>query len=205
MENSSAYKYILQILNSKGKERDFIYDYSTINEVYDSERSYIEERIWNNYGGQHGNYLLSGFLPYLREYKGIEKLDENLNKYQIPSYASIITAKILFNNTGETKYIDIILKNIEKTDSNKYQLISTMLDIKRTKESFDMFEQIYLKVNDDIDVMVAAEGMLLMVGVIVSTDELLNKPEKIELLKTYCIKEHNQKEEIIKELNKKYT
>ena len=184
---------IIEIKHSKGKENDFIYDYSTINEVYDSERSYIEERIWNSYGGQHGNYLLSGFLPYLRQYNGIEKLDENLNKYQIPSYASIITAKILFNNRGETKYIDIILKNIEKTDSNKYQLISAILDIKKTKKSFDMFEQIYLNVNDDIDVMVAAEGLLLMAGVIVSTDELFNKAEKIELLKAYCIKEHNQK------------
>lgn len=201
MENSKAYSYIVKILNSIGQDRDFLYDYNIIEELYDFEREYIEERIWNSYGGKNGNYLLAGFLPLLKNYDGIKKLETNLELYDIPSSASVETAKVLLNYTSDKKYADIIIKNIESQKNNKFSLIASLFRIMRNSASFNMFKQIYFLVKDDIDVMVAAEGLLYVAGIINSPDDILHDEEKIKLLKQYCVKSYEEKSELVKKLN----
>ena len=203
MESKKAYEYILFILNNVGRDIDFKYDYSILRDVADADRHYLEERLWNSFGGVNGNYLLAGYIPQLKEFDGMQRLKDNLGKYKVPSRASLEVAKVLAECTDEKEYYDIILKNISFKENDKYEYISCLSSMKKTKNYFELLKSLYLLVEDELDTMVVAECLLYFSGIVEDVDELSHNEKILKEINRICELNGDEKIEYINQFEEK--
>lgn len=57
------------------------------------------------------------FLPKLKKYDGVKALKEMLPECRIPSGGSVTISEVLYECTGDDKYLDVIKKNIDKDET----------------------------------------------------------------------------------------
>ena len=91
-----------------------------------------------------------GYYPRIMEeiYDGVKALDEMLVKCSIPSSNSVTISEVLYECTGDDKYLDVIKQNIDK-DENDISYVATLSYCKPCKKAYDFLVEIYLKDNNE--------------------------------------------------------
>lgn len=84
MENSRAYKYLIEQVDAVGFKKMDGYYPKIMEEIYDWERNEVEDIIWETFH-KNNDYDLAMFFPKLKNYNGIEELKNTLEKCRIPS------------------------------------------------------------------------------------------------------------------------
>ena len=111
MQNSNAYNCLFKQLNASGSEKMDGYYPHIMEEIYDWEREEVEDVIWDAFINKH-EIDLAPFLPKLEKYDGIKALKESPYLVQVPSDASAEIAKIIYEDTDDEEYLDIIKKTL---------------------------------------------------------------------------------------------
>ena len=119
MQNSEAYLEFIDDLKKEGFQKKDGYNPKLLKEIYDWERSDVEDKIWVKFHENDGS--LVDFLPQLKKYDGITALKNCKYLKNIPSFASVNTARVLYECTLDSKYLFIIKDNINTAkDSMEY-------------------------------------------------------------------------------------
>jgi hypothetical protein len=138
MENSKGFVHIMTQINATGRQKMEGYWQDALEYIYDWERETIEDIIWNTFDRDS---MLAQFLPRLQKYNGIEKLRESLTKYSVPCDASVEIAQVLYDETEDEQYLDVIIENIKKAKV-KYSYLAILGRCKPNKKAKMILKEI---------------------------------------------------------------
>ncbi len=198
MEHSWAYKMLIEQVNATGYERKDGYYRNTMEKIYDWERDEVEEIIWETF---HKNMdtELAIFLPKLPNYDGIDKVKKMFDKCNTLGYMDLNIAEVLYRETKDSKYLNILRENIEANEDN-YFFVSRLLYLLPDEKVYNLLKEIYINSNNDISRDIAVTGILYSKGIIKDIDDLKEMQEKIKIECIFDLEEKSQREKIIKEL-----
>ena len=146
MQNSKAYDCLIKQLNANGAEKKDGYYPRVMEEIYDWEREEVEDIIWDAFFNKK-EIELAQFLPKLEKYDGIKALKENPYLLQIPSEASVEIGKILYEVTGDEKYLDLIKRNIDASPET-ISFVSILSYCKPCQRLYNILVDIYINNTD---------------------------------------------------------
>lgn len=195
MQNSKAYEYLIKQLNATGSEKKDGYYPRVLEEIYDWERDEVEDIIWNAFNYEK-EFELAKFLPKLRKYDGIRKLHRVLVFLEIPSSESVEFASILYNVTGNEKYLNIIDKNI-KSSPNEISYVSELSYCKPCKKVYDILKDIYINNNNKVNRNTAVMGILYNKGIVKDIHNIEESNNTIELRKKFKAEDKNERKKIL--------
>lgn len=198
MENSRAYKYLIEQVDATGSRKMDGYYPKIMEEIYDWERNEVEDIIWETFH-KNNDYDLAMFFPKLKNYNGIEELKNTLEKCRIPSENSVNIAKVLYENTYDNFYIEIIKKNIEKAPNNG-TFVAMISYAKPSEELYNLLVEIYINCNDKIIRGSATRGILYNKGFINNPYDFKEIIQKTSLRKMFFKDTQVERKEIISNL-----
>lgn len=133
-------------MNANGAEKKDGYYPRVMEEIYDWEREEVEDIIWDAFFNKK-EIELAQFLPKLEKYDGIKALKENPYLLQIPSEASVEIGKILYEVTGDEKYLDLIKRNIDASPET-ISFVSILSYCKPCQRLYNILVDIYINNTD---------------------------------------------------------
>ena len=146
MQNSKAYDCLIKQLNANGSEKRDGYYPRVMEEIYDWEREEVEDIIWDAFFNKK-EIELAQFFPKLKKYDGIKALKESHYLLQIPSEASVEIGKILYEVTGDEKYLDLIKRNIDASPET-ISFVSILSYCKPCQRLYNILVDIYINNTD---------------------------------------------------------
>ena len=193
MNNSEAYKSLISQINSTGKERD---DICTLipEHLYDWERKDAERIIWEEYN--KNNFSMIAYLPKLKNYNGIDALKNSPHLNRIPSDLSVRISKILYDETGDEIYLDIIKKNIDASP-NTISYVSALSQCKSSKKQYDYLVNVYLENENAVNRNTAVMGLLYFKGIVKDINDINESNNTRELRKKFLADTLIERKEIM--------
>ena len=198
MENSIAYKQLLKQINAVGSEKLNGYYPNTLEEIYDWERNKVEDIIWSAFC-EKKEYNLAIFFPKLKNYDGLEKLKETLQKCQIPSESSVIIAKVLYESTNDDYYVEVIKRNIQKDPDNGVY-VAMMSYAKPSKSLYNLLVEVYISSDNEIIRGSAVRGILYHKDFITNPYDLKKIIGMVNLRKIFDKSDRNERKKVINNL-----
>lgn len=198
MENSIVYKQLVKQINAVGSEKLNGYYPNTLEEIYDWERNEVENIIWTTFC-EKKDYNLSMFLPKLKNYDGLQKLKDTLQKCKIPSGNSVIIAKVLYEFTNNDSYVEIIKRNIQE-DSDNGIYVAMMSYAKPSKSLYNLFVEIYINCEDEIIRGSAVRGILYNKGFITNPYDFKKIIGMVNIRKIFNKSDRSERKKIISNL-----
>jgi hypothetical protein len=138
MENSKAYKYLIEQIHATDSKKLDGYYPKIIEEIDDWERDEVEDIIWNAFHKKNDTDLAE-FMPKLQKHNGVQALERALAKCHIPSGASLNIAKALYEHTGDVKYLNVFKLNIDSSD-NRTPIIAMLTYCKPSEELYKILK-----------------------------------------------------------------
>lgn len=199
MENSKAYKYLIEQINAIGSNRLSGYYPRIMEEIYDWERDEVEDIIWQTF--HHNKDVdLAIFLPKLKNYNGIKALKKTLLSCAVPSDSSVIISQVLYEYTEDENYLDIIKQNIDK-DKDKISYVAILSYCKPCKKIYDFLIDIYINSTNSTIRSTSVTGILYNRGYIHNPCNIKEIFETVELEKKFDSNDMNERKEIIKKFD----
>lgn len=127
---------------------------------------------------------------------GIAALNKALKKCKIPSVSSVNISHVLYEFTGDEKYLDIIKQNIDK-DENKISNVAILSYCRPCEKTYKLLKDIYIKSNNKTIRSTAVTGILYNKGFIMDPHNLQEVMSKVELKKKIIADDINEREKII--------
>ena len=159
MENSRAYKYLIEGVNATGYERKDGYYPNIMEEIYDWERDEVEKIIWETFHKNEDAYLAQ-FLPKLKNYNGIRAL-----KIMLWKTGSLEVADALYRATKKTRYLKIFKSNY-KANKDDSRTVSILSRLPPDEKILDFLKEVYINSNNSLIQSVAVRGILYNKGYI---------------------------------------
>lgn len=201
MENSIAYRYLVDQISATGAQKLDGYYPKIMEEIFDWERDEVEEIIWNTFY-KNSDTDLACFLPKLQKYDGIKALKEALLKCSVPSGDSLNIAKELYEQTNEIGYLDVFKKNIEMS-SNKSPIVAMLIYLKPSDELYKIFIDIYIYEDNETVRDSAIIGILYNKKYIQDPHDVHEIIKKKNLLKLFDKNNADERRSMIKALENK--
>lgn len=198
MENSKAYKHLIEQINATGSQRFDGYYPRMLEDIFDWERDEVEDIIWKTFH-QDKDMNLASFLPQLKKYDGIGALKELLARSIIPSYASVAVSSALYEYTGDDNYLDIIKQNIDKS-KGEISYVAILSYCKPCRKAYDLLVEIYINSDDTTNRSTAILGILYNKGFIVDPLNMHDRMATTELSRKFFTDDVNERKTIIKML-----
>lgn len=198
MENSQAYKYLIEQINSTGSKKMDGYYPKILEEVFDWEKKDVEDIIWDNFVNKN-DFDLSIFLPKLKNHNGVEALKDKLEKCRIPSENSVNIAKVLYESTDDNYYLKIIKENIEKSP-NEGSYVAMLSYAKPSPQLYDLLVEIYINNDNEIIRGSAVKGILFNKQFIIDPYNFKEIIGMSTLRKKFDKRSRKEREEVIKQL-----
>ena len=198
MENSEAYKYLIEQVNATGSKKMDGYYPNILEDVYDWERDEVEDIIWDNFMNNNDSNL-SIFLQKLKNHNGIEALKNRLEKCRIPSENSVNIAKVLYENTDDNYYLKVIKENIEKSPSEG-SYVAMLSYAKPSPQLYDLLVEIYINNDDEIIRGSAVRGILFNKQFIIDPYNFKEIIRMSAIRKLFEKNSKEEREEVIKQL-----
>ena len=194
MENSKAYKYLIQQVNAVGYERKDGYYPKIMEELYDWERDEAEDIIWRTFN-EKKDIDLSDFMPKLKNYDGISALKKMFEK---GNNSSIDMAKALYESTGEYKYLDAIRENVKNVKSfTKLSAVATVSRLKPNEDVYNLLKEIYINDDDKTIRGTAVDGLLYNKGYIKDPLDMKEFMATLNISRLFMLDDIQQRKEII--------
>lgn len=195
MENSKAYKNLIEQINARGSLKLDGYNVKIIEEIYDWEREEVEEVIWKTFH-ENKDINLAIFLPKLEKYNGVGALKEALGRCTIPSDSSVILSQVLYEHTGDEQYLDVIKLNIDKNE-NKVSNVAILSYCRPCEKAYNLLVDIYLKSNNETIRSTAVTGILYNKGMIKAPFSVQEVMKNVELERKFIADDAIQRKKII--------
>ena len=202
VENSKAYLDFKEQINAVGVNRKDGYYPKLLDEIYDWERNEIEKLIWSQFCDKD-DLGMAIFLPKLKKYPGIQKLEEKLSVSPIPSNQSSVISIILFGIKEDDKYLEVIKENI-RLEPNKIQNIQNVAMLvycKPSKKIYDVLVDVYINSEDEVMRSTAVTGILYNKGYIKDPLSIKEMNDNVELRKKFRLDDVVERKKIIERFN----
>jgi hypothetical protein len=197
MENSNAYHQFIEQIDAVGSKCLDGYNSSLLESIYDWEVDKVEDIIWDRFC-EKTDTDLAIFLPKLKKYNGIEMLKKKINDCEIPSSNSLNIAIVLYDNTQENEYFEIIKANYNgNTEINRMIVTAQLTYIKCNKLILEYFIQVYVEDQSSKVRSVAVTGMLRCLGYINDPLNLQEVSKNLKLRKLFYLEEINDRKDMI--------
>ena len=159
MENSRAYKYLIEGVNATGWDKKDGYYPLIMEEIYDWERDEVEKIIWETFH-KNEDTELAQFLPKLRNYNGIGALKRMLRKT-----GSLDVADALYRATKDTRYLKVF-KSRYKADKDDIETVAMISDLPPDEDVLGFLKEIYINSENSDNRSTAITGILHNTGYI---------------------------------------
>lgn len=197
MENSNAYKYLLQQVNAVGYERKDGYYPKIMEELYDWERDEAEDIIWRTFN-EKKDVDLSDFMPKLKKYDGILALKKMFEK---SGEKNIQIAKALYEYTGEIKYLEFIRDIIKNSKGlTKLSAVVTVSQLPPNNNLYSLLKEIYIYDDDSTIRGEAADGLLYNKGYIKNPLDMKEFTVNLNLSRKFMLDDIQKRKDIITKL-----
>ena len=164
MEHSEMYTYFIDLINGPSVDRRMSGIPSLLlDEIYDWEREEIEDIIWRRF--QIGDVDMTYYLPRLKYYQPVEKIEEMVSECTIPSRMCVQLMYALYKIKGDPEYLEIIKNNIvmKKEKTSYAALIVQDLD-KDDKKIYDFLCNLYVSDIDSLEASIVEDGIMYLKG-----------------------------------------
>lgn len=198
MKNSKAYETFISQINASGSGKLEGYNQNLFDEIYDFEIEQVEDLIWSTFYSKHDTEILILFPP-LKKYDGISALRQIIDNYSVPSQTNILISYLLYQNTEENRYLQLIEQNIVESDYN-YTYIALVNDLKPSEQVYQLFVKIYKSCPNRIALSTCINGILFNKGFINNLDDLVQLSKIKELRKILKNVPLNERETMIEKL-----
>ena len=200
MQNSSAYRHLIKQLNAFGSNKKDGYYPRIIDEIQDWERDEVEDIIWDAFINK-SDVELAIFLPKLKIQNGIKALNESPYLLQIPSNASARIGKIIYENTGDEDYLDLIKRNIDASpDTISY--VSILSYCKPCPKLYNILADIYINNSNKVNRNTAVMGLLFNKGLIKDISSIQESNDMMELRKKFKSEDKEERKRIFDQFDK---
>ncbi len=163
MEHSESYNSFIKYLNATGLERTYgALNDELLEEIFDWERDEVEDLIWE--GFKEDKFLVI-FLPKLNKYDGLQVVKDTIKQLEVPSYESVEFAVVLYENTKDEKYIDLIAENIHR-DPKEMSYVVKLSECTPCSSTYNYLTEIYVNNDNSVIRSTAAKGILYNKGLI---------------------------------------
>lgn len=195
MENSQAYIDFTNQIKATGNQKMAGYKSKTLDEIFEWEREEVENLIWHNFC--NNDIDLAIFLPWLKKYNGLDSLEKKLQELNVPSGGSVLISRVLYENTRETKYLDSIMRNIEKAPGN-ISLVSNLAYCSPSEKAYSLLVHIYINSDNEVIRSTAVTGILYNKGIIKNPYDLQEITNNIGLKRKFLLSDIDDRKKNIK-------
>lgn len=199
MENSKAYKFLVDQIDATGSKKLDGYYPNIMDEIYENEREDAEDLIWNTFH-KNKDTDLAQFMPKLQKYDGIAALKNALKESKIPSDNSVNIACVLYESLNEEKYLDIIELCIDK-DPNNISYVAKLSGCRPCKKTYEILSNIYVKSDNRTIRSTAVTGILYNKGFITDPYNTQEMMKILELKRLFLKKDMENRREMIRKLD----
>jgi len=183
IKHSEAYTDFKAQLKAVGRQRMEGYDPNLFDKITEQERSEVEKDIWNHFMKKN-DADLAVLMPALKNYDGIAALKKKMAEFKIPSYGSADIAFVLFEATGEEKYLETIMENYRGLAVNT-PIAAGLARLAKKPGVYDLLIDIYLHDKDEANRGQAIVGILWRDGKLNSVNDPMELVEKIDLIRSF--------------------
>ena len=200
MQNSKAYDHIIKQLNASGSEKKDGYYPRLMEDIYDCEREKVEDIIWDAYFNKK-EIEMAQFFPKLKKYDGIKALKESPYLLHVPSSECVEIGTVLYETTGEKKYLDLIKRNIDASpDTISY--VSILSYCKPCKQLYKILVDIYINNRNSVNRNTAVMGILHYKGIIKDLDSISETNKAISMCEKFESENKAERKKILKRFEK---
>ncbi len=146
----------------------------------------------------HNDSYVAVFMPQLQKYNGIELLKKQLRKSRIPSWNSIDYALVLYQQTEEEVYLDVLKKNLEEKQL-RLIVLSSLLECKPSEDICQIFEYYCIHDDDPVNRGTAATGILYCKGIMNDPDDYTEFKNNMELLRKLTPEDKEMRKKAVEE------
>ena len=139
---------------------------------------------------------LAQFFPKLKKYDGIKALKESPYLLQIPSEASVEIGKILYEVTGDEKYLDLIKRNIDASPET-ISFVSILSYCKPCQRLYNILVDIYINNSNKVNRSTAVMGILYNKGIIKDRSSIKESNDVISLRKKFKSEDIAERKKIL--------
>lgn len=164
MEHSEMYTYFIDLINGPSVDRRRSGIPSLLlDEIYDWEREEIEDIIWRRF--QVGDVDMTYYLPRLKYYQPVEKIEEMVSGCKIPSRMCVQLMYALYKINSDPDCLEIIKTNIvmKKEHTSYAALVVQDLD-KEDKKIYDFLCNLYVSDIDTLEASIVEDGIMYLKG-----------------------------------------
>ena len=183
-------------MKKEGFQKKDGYNPKLLKEIYDWERSDVEDKIWVKFHENDGS--LVDFLPQLKKYDGITALKNCKYLKNIPSFASVNTARVLYECTLDSKYLFIIKDNIN-TAKDSMEYVSILVRCTPSATWKELLKEIYINSNDNINRNIVIWGLLYSIGRLKEIGNSVEIRENRELINKFRVDDKEQRIQLVKQ------
>ncbi len=201
MQNSRAYGYLINQLNavSYSEKKDGFYP-RILDEIYDWERDEVEDIIWDAFINKK-EVDLAQFMPKLQKYDGLKALKESPYLHRIPSSASVIIGKVLYEAMNDEDYLELIKRNIDASpDTIEY--VAILSYCKPCQKLYEILSDIYINNNNEVNRSTAVSGLLYNKGLIKERSSIEESNNTIGLRKRFQSEDREERKSILERFEK---
>ena len=195
---SKEYKKLINQINAVGSQKADGYSTNLLTDIPESERDEAEKLILETYYEKNDTDILVLF-PLLKKHDGINALKEIINNYSIPSEEAGLIAFLLFNNTGDLRYLEIIEKNIIASNYD-YHYIVLAKSLSPGCDVYRMFTRIYKHCTETKALQATIDGILYNKGIMSDANDLNEVIRLRELILYMRDIEATEREQVINKL-----
>ncbi len=164
-------------------------------EIYNWEREEVEDIIWDAFFNKK-EIELAQFFPKIKKYDGIKALKESPYLLQIPSEASVEIGKILYEVTGDEKYLDLIKRNIDASPET-ISFVSILSYCKPCQRLYNILVDIYINNSNKVNRSTAVMGILYNKGIIKDRSSIKESNDVISLRKKFKSEDIAERKKIL--------
>ena len=139
---------------------------------------------------------MAQFFPKLKKYDGIKALKESPYLLHVPSSECVEIGTVLYETTGEKKYLDLIKRNIDASpDTISY--VSILSYCKPCKQLYKILVDIYINNRNSVNRNTAVMGILYNKGIIKDRSSIKESNDVISLRKKFKSEDSIEREKIL--------
>lgn len=198
MEKSKAYENLLNQINATGSHKLDGYSMDILDNIYDNERVEVERIVWDTFFNKK-DIDIAILFPKLKTYDGIQALKNTIDKFSIPSSASMLLSYLIYDSTKDTEYLKMMEKNIIESKYD-YSYVSILIYTSPCEEVYQTLVSMYKNCSEKVACGSIVNGILYNKGFIKdinSIDDVMHMKELRIILKKATAE---QKDELLKKL-----
>lgn len=200
MKMSKAYESFVRQINSSNSQKLDGYNENLFNEIYDSEVEEVEDLIWDTFYNKHDIDILVLF-PKLKKHDGVSTLKSIIKDYSIPSSASMLISYLIYQNTKEIDYLEIMERNIVESQY-EYSYVSMMIYSAPCAEIYQVLVRVYINCSNRIALSSSIDGILYNKGFIKNLEDVKQVQNMKELRNILKNSPFNERKKMIEKLEK---